>query len=660
MNKNRLNISGLAGVMPAAAMTLCLAVLTGCGSSSSDVMPQDGRDVVDPDNSSGDIYHGVAANGYLRDAIVWLDINDNKELDEGEPETRSGEQGRFALDLTDINDARREANLRVLDPRDYPLMLLAIPGETIDETRIVDGNTAVATVDRHFFLSAPADVQKITPLTTLVKIQQELTLGPQISGTSTDVIRAAVNQAHNGLRSTLGQDINFLEDYLTSENTRLEKYAQSVTEYIKLQTPGFISSRFRADQSDTYLTGEEWLLIGRVLLSSVPGLWDQLDTIAAETGGNYEGINASTQLTYSLVDVNFDDPYVVRKATVYKSPDAMDDGELPVTAVERESYVSTTVDYSYNTLGGIEKIESDGFIAFVPEFQFTEAIEPGWFFENFQYWGTDGVVDQVLYLERSGLGPVTRIEFDSAHPLDHEEGLTKAEARDLATNPDLYPLDGLPEATAEYDIQSNRVNRIDVVEGGEAFIYTFQFDSERRVQSMRKLSGQTVISEWQYEYNVSKNLPNATALLLMRITKYQGSAADNVVDLIFEVFAEEVIVGSELVTRPDYVFVANPAVEAPLGLLRYDYEYHTPVTILRDFMEQNRQVDPEDQVAIQEIRDEINAFDSSLLALEGEANELYVGLADANGLPIQGRLNVLKLASVLFKHEKLSTFVYDL
>ena len=113
---------------------LWVTLLCGCSEQVSDVLPEDGREAEEPNNTNKDTYSGRAADGYLRDAFVWLDIDNDKVWDEAdEPSTFTTEGGYFTLDLTSINDARRESNQSILIPRDYPLMLLAIPGKTIDE-----------------------------------------------------------------------------------------------------------------------------------------------------------------------------------------------------------------------------------------------------------------------------------------------------------------------------------------------------------------------------------------------------------------------------------------------------------------------------------------------------------------------------------------------
>lgn len=67
-------------------------------------------------------YSVKAIDGYLRGALVWLDINGNHKLDDGEPNATTGEGGTATLDTTGITS-----------PESYPLVVKSIANETIDE-----------------------------------------------------------------------------------------------------------------------------------------------------------------------------------------------------------------------------------------------------------------------------------------------------------------------------------------------------------------------------------------------------------------------------------------------------------------------------------------------------------------------------------------------
>ncbi|MCE0558503.1 MSCRAMM family adhesin SdrC, partial [Motilimonas sp. E26] len=101
-------------------------------------------------------YSATAIDGYLKGAIVWLDLNRNFTLDADEPNATSGDGGKVLLDISGISGKAT----------DYPLMVKAIKGVTIDE----DTNQVI---NRDYIMAAPAGVQEITPLSTLVLQEME-------------------------------------------------------------------------------------------------------------------------------------------------------------------------------------------------------------------------------------------------------------------------------------------------------------------------------------------------------------------------------------------------------------------------------------------------------------------------------------------------------
>ncbi|CDS97985.1 hypothetical protein [Vibrio coralliirubri] len=104
----------------------------------------------DTDSSSDTSSYSVTAiDGYLRDATVWLDLNKNYVLDSGEPTATSGEGGIAELDVSGIDN-----------PSQYPVVVQAIAGQTIDEDQ--------GPVTKSYVMSAPAGETAVTPLSTLV------------------------------------------------------------------------------------------------------------------------------------------------------------------------------------------------------------------------------------------------------------------------------------------------------------------------------------------------------------------------------------------------------------------------------------------------------------------------------------------------------------
>ncbi|UOE82508.1 hypothetical protein LTQ03_17425 [Vibrio splendidus] len=106
----------------------------------------------DPDSDSSNntsSYSVTAIDGYLRNASVWLDLNSNYVLDNGEPTATSGEGGVAELNVSGIDN-----------PSQYPVVVQAIAGQTIDEDQ--------GQVTESYVMSAPAGETAVTPLSTLV------------------------------------------------------------------------------------------------------------------------------------------------------------------------------------------------------------------------------------------------------------------------------------------------------------------------------------------------------------------------------------------------------------------------------------------------------------------------------------------------------------
>ena len=98
-------------------------------------------------------YSVTAIDGYLRNARIWLDLNGNYALDDGEPNAISGDGGVADLDVTNVDN-----------PEQYPVVVQAISGQTIDE------DEPGVTVSDDYMMSAPPGEKDVTPLSTLVHV----------------------------------------------------------------------------------------------------------------------------------------------------------------------------------------------------------------------------------------------------------------------------------------------------------------------------------------------------------------------------------------------------------------------------------------------------------------------------------------------------------
>ena len=165
---------------------LAVLMLSACGGSGDGDSVSSTRAADGGDGSALTTLSGVVADGYLREARVFLDRNGNYLYDNGEPMASSGPGGAYSMEVSP-----GEGDL-------YPVVAEVIAGLTLDE----DTGTVVT---NGFFLQAPPKRWEfISPLTTLVK--QEMDKNPSFTE----------QQAVVSVRSQLGiaDDVSMFRDYL--------------------------------------------------------------------------------------------------------------------------------------------------------------------------------------------------------------------------------------------------------------------------------------------------------------------------------------------------------------------------------------------------------------------------------------------------------------
>ena len=135
-------------------------------------------------------YSVTVIDGYLKDATVWLDINDNGLQDASEPTAQTGVNGIAELNLS--------SNLNI---DKYSVLAMAEAGKAYDET-------LEKLVERTFVLASPAGKNVITPLTTLIYIKQ------RESGDE-NFANSQVGLAINGVTE------NLYDDFIASGNRYL-------------------------------------------------------------------------------------------------------------------------------------------------------------------------------------------------------------------------------------------------------------------------------------------------------------------------------------------------------------------------------------------------------------------------------------------------------
>lgn len=139
---------------------------------------------------------GIVADGYLRNAEVFLDMNGNYQWDAGEPKTLSGQGGTYALNVSpELVGA-------------YPVVVRAVAGQTVDED-----HPSVPIANSYVLCSPATHTAFISPMSTL--IQQKLTGNPRMT------MADAMTQLRNQLNLPVGVDMlgNYVAGTQSGPNT---------------------------------------------------------------------------------------------------------------------------------------------------------------------------------------------------------------------------------------------------------------------------------------------------------------------------------------------------------------------------------------------------------------------------------------------------------
>lgn len=164
------------------AAALTVGVIAGCGGSGS---------------SPATSISGKVADGYLVKATVFMDKNNNYQLDAGEPTTTTDENGAYTLNV---------------DPADvgkYPIVAMAIDGVTRD----MDTKAFVA---GSYVLSMPATAISgtvgsnfISPMSTLLR--EKMAANPGMT------LNVAMTQLRNQMK--LGAGTDMMADYIAGSQS---------------------------------------------------------------------------------------------------------------------------------------------------------------------------------------------------------------------------------------------------------------------------------------------------------------------------------------------------------------------------------------------------------------------------------------------------------
>ncbi|ONF42738.1 hypothetical protein BTO32_13685 [Marinobacter lutaoensis] len=335
------------------SLSLLMLALAGCG-GESDTPPVDGRDFDGVSYSLSAPYGGRVIDGYLEQARVWLDLDGDSQytggpltltldngnlatLPSGEPTALSGPDGVFELDVSELALPSRLGP--DLDPRDYPLYALAMPGKTWMQT-----HAGLAPVSRAFLMSAGPGVRNVTPLTTLARYRALAGLGPYFG-------------VADNLSANLGA-VNLLRDYVLAGDERAHAYARALARFMASQVPEGYNALLAQPDSDgreRYLSDEAAYLLGVSLVQNAPEVLARVDDAAQ---GNYANVDTEN-LVLPDVPVALDNPVLLTHLTVRAESEHGHD--LPVN--RSDLLVSAELTFDYTEDGRLLAISAHGCLA---------------------------------------------------------------------------------------------------------------------------------------------------------------------------------------------------------------------------------------------------------------------------------------------------------
>jgi len=351
------DVLGLAGKL-AALMVLAL-LLAGCpDSDKSTEFPFDERELTNPiQNRNTDVYSGNVMNGNLENAIVWLDMDGNGRLSPDEPWGWSDENGEFKLDVSKLKQQNR-ADGRDLDPRDFPLMAVAVPEYTID--RHVNEE-----IDHAFFLMAPPGRTLISPFSTMVEARRRLPFVPAVTSPGNALERSATDV--RARMAVASEEVSVLQNYRRSQAPRTPFYAEALRRFIQAQVPGGISGGISNGTDNPQVNAfvrEDIQVIGTLMLDQIGDILEEVDALidAYKASNNDDALLGFTLPVDSLetiVDLKPDlsNPFVLREQIVYLPPAEEDNLTLDASNVDSRGRVVARVLFDYGVGTALRRID---------------------------------------------------------------------------------------------------------------------------------------------------------------------------------------------------------------------------------------------------------------------------------------------------------------
>ena len=364
-------------------------------------------------------YSGRVIDGPMEKAKVWLDINGNGLYDStvsvtegtgtdkvtlsipgGEPTATTGPDGRFTMDVSSLQFDPTVA--RSLNPADYPLMAMVIPGQTVDHGG--DGSPE----NRAYVLMARPGKHILSPLSTYVEATNKYCKPVNLS---CDI--PVLN-----IQKNLGVPINLESDYIKAGDPASYAYARAFGYFLGLESPDSFNqtpTSFSALQK--LFTGSALRVINTVFIKQGPTLINLVNQ-AAQASGGYDNLDVS-KIGITPVAVNIGDPQLLLSQKVYIKGASEPEATTTADLLSTSDNVSAVLHWHYTPDGQVTDISVDGYMqpslislaklaganGYVPAME-----SPGllWFFDRFNpaqagssTLVTDGVADERMTFDWS-------------------------------------------------------------------------------------------------------------------------------------------------------------------------------------------------------------------------------------------------------------------
>jgi len=229
-------------LMKTSLLTIAMSTLVACGGGGSDTKTETPPvSVVTPPKTELTKIHGMAIDGYLVGATMFMDLNFNGELDDGEPNTVTKEPSD-SQDPSLASSWTLEVPVEHEDCGQYVPMVVHVPAGAIDldfpDTPIEEAYTIV--YPPSFAVATDTDLINVTPLTTVIwnVVEKELQAAQSKELSCASIVeeqelRKVIDQRLRDQEKRVAQRYNvtvdeLYSDFVSTANTELHGVAQSL------------------------------------------------------------------------------------------------------------------------------------------------------------------------------------------------------------------------------------------------------------------------------------------------------------------------------------------------------------------------------------------------------------------------------------------------